>query len=66
MWYHELKEVKNMSNEILTAISSVGFPIVACCFMGVYVVKLTNTLTELKTAITEMTATFKAKENKEE
>ena len=51
-----------MSNEILTAISSVGFPIVACCFMGVYVVKLTNTLTELKTAITEMTATFKAKE----
>lgn len=55
-----------MSNEILTAISSVGFPIVACCFMGVYVVKLTNTLTELKTAITEMTSTFKAKENKED
>lgn len=66
MWYYEIKEVKKkMSNEILTAISSVGFPIVACCFMGVYVVKLTNTLTELKTAITEMTATFKAKEKEE-
>lgn len=39
---------------ILSAIGSVGFPIVACCFMGWFYVKMTETLHELSVAITEL------------
>lgn len=54
-----------MSNEILTAISTVGFPIVACCYMAYSinkqsadhhdeVAKLTEALNDLKIVITEL------------
>ena len=54
-----------MGNEVLTAISSVGFPIVACCYMA-YVnknqteahkeemSKVTEALSDLKIVITEL------------
>lgn len=54
-----------MENEVLTAISTVGFPIVACCYMA-YVnkkqteahkeemSKVTEALTGLKIVITEL------------
>lgn len=54
-----------MGNEVLTAISSVGFPIVACCYMA-YVnrnqtevhkeemCKVTEALSDLKIVITEL------------
>lgn len=41
-------------NEVLAAISSVGFPIIACCFMAWLYVKLVDTLSQLTNAITEM------------
>ncbi len=39
---------------LLSAIGSVGFPIVACCFMGWFYVKMCDTLNGLTTAITEL------------
>ena len=39
-------------------IGSLGFPIVACCFMGWLYVQMNNTLKDLTVAITELTAKF--------
>lgn len=44
--------------EISTLIGSVGFPIVACCFMGWLYVKFNETLKELTVAITKLTTKF--------
>lgn len=43
---------------ILTAIGSVGFPVVACCFMGWLYVKMNDTLKELTLAINTLTTKF--------
>lgn len=54
-----------MGNEVLTAISSVGFPIVACCYMAHVnrnqtevhkeeMSKVTEALSDLKIVITEL------------
>lgn len=50
-------------SDIVSIISNVGFPIAACCCMGVYVVKLTGVLSELKTAIAELKTVMERKEN---
>lgn len=39
-------------------IGSLGFPIIACCFMGWYCVKLNETLQELSLTIKELTTKF--------
>ena len=49
-------------NDIVSVISNVGFPIAACCCMGVYVVKLTNVLSDLKTAIADLKSVMDKKE----
>lgn len=49
-------------SDIVSVISNVGFPIAACCCMGVYVVKLTTVLSDLKTAIAELKAVMEKKE----
>lgn len=41
-------------------VSSVGFPIVACAFMGWLYVQMNDTLKELTVAITELTAKFES------
>lgn len=43
---------------ITSIIGSLGFPIVACCFMGWYCVKLNDTLQELSLTIKELTTKF--------
>lgn len=43
---------------ITSVIGSLGFPIVACCFMGWYCVKLNDTLRELSMTIKELTTKF--------
>lgn len=43
---------------ITSVIGSLGFPIVACCFMGWYCVKLNDTLQELSLTIKELTTKF--------
>ena len=45
-------------NEILNAISNVGFPIVACCFMAYYAVHLNKTIANLQSSIEANTATI--------
>lgn len=45
-------------NEITQIIGSVGFPIVACIFMGWLYVKLVETLQELTLAINTLTTKF--------
>lgn len=47
----EMETITNM-------IGSLGFPIVACCFMGWLYVQINETLKELTVAITELTAKF--------
>lgn len=47
----EMETITNM-------IGSLGFPIVACCFMGWLYVQINVTLKELTVAITELTAKF--------
>lgn len=48
-----------MEIETITSIvGSLGFPIVACCFMGWYCVKLNETLQELSLTIKELTTKF--------
>lgn len=44
--------------QISKLVSSVGFPIVACAFMGWLYVQMNDTLKELTIAITELTAKF--------
>ncbi len=46
--------------QISQMISSVGFPIVACAFMGWLYVQMNDTLKELTVAITELTAKFES------
>lgn len=43
---------------IASLVGSLGFPIVACCFMGWLYVQMNDTLKELTVAITELTAKF--------
>lgn len=43
---------------IASLVGSLGFPIVACCFMGWLYVQMDDTLKELTVAITELTAKF--------
>lgn len=43
---------------VISAISSVGFPIVACCFMGWFCVQMQNILKELTVAINTLTTKF--------
>ena len=43
---------------ITSVVGSLGFPIVACCFMGWYCVKLNETLQELSLTIKELTTRF--------
>lgn len=50
-------------SDIVSVISNVGFPIAACCCMGVYVVKLTTVLSDLKTAIAELKTVMEKKED---
>lgn len=45
-------------DEIVTVIGSLGFPIVACCFMAWYCVKLNETLRELSLTIKELITKF--------
>lgn len=45
-------------NEIMNAISNVGFPIVACCFMAYYAVHLNKTIANLQSSIEANTATI--------
>lgn len=45
-------------NDILNAISNVGFPIVACCFMAYYSVHLNKTIANLQSSIEANTATI--------
>ena len=45
-------------DQISTIIGSLGFPIVACCFMGWLYVKFNETLKELTIAITKLTTKF--------
>lgn len=45
---------------IAQLVSSLGFPIVACCFMGWLYVKMNDTLKDLTVAITELTAKFES------
>lgn len=47
----EMETITNM-------IGSLGFPIVACCFMAWLYVQINETLKELTVAITELTAKF--------
>lgn len=47
-------------NEILNAISNVGFPIVACCFLGYYAVNLNKNIAKLQSSIEANTATLAA------
>lgn len=49
-------------SDIVSVISNVGFPIAACCCMGVYVVKLTTVLSDLKTAIADLKTVMEKKE----
>lgn len=44
--------------DVAQLISSVGFPIVACCFMAWLYVQMNNTLKELTVAITELSTKF--------
>ena len=46
--------------DIAQLISSVGFPIVACCFMAWLYVQMNETLKDLTLAITELTAKFES------
>lgn len=46
--------------QISQFVSSVGFPIVACAFMGWLYVQMNDTLKELTVAITELTAKFES------
>ncbi len=43
---------------LLSAVGSVGFPIVACCFMGWLYVKMDETLKQLTIAINTLTTHF--------
>lgn len=43
---------------VISAISSVGFPIVACCFMAWFCYQMQNTIKELTVAIKELTVKF--------
>lgn len=45
-------------DEIVTIVGSLGFPIVACCFMAWYCVKLNDTLQELSLTIKELITKF--------
>lgn len=44
--------------QISGLVGSVGFPIVACCFMAWLYVQMNETLKDLTLAITELTAKF--------
>lgn len=52
--------------QLTTFISSVGFPIVACVFMGWLYVKMDETLKGLTVAITELKCKFDPDESQEE
>lgn len=41
-------------NTLMTLVGSVGFPIVACCFLFIQLTKQTETLNELKIVITKL------------
>lgn len=43
---------------VATLISSVGFPIAACCFMGWLYIQMNETLKELTIAINTLTTKF--------
>lgn len=45
-------------NFVLEAISSVGFPVVACCFMAWFCYQMQETIKELTVAIRELTVKF--------
>lgn len=47
-----------MYEQILSAVGSVGFPIVACFFMGWLYVQMNETLKELTLAIHTLTTKF--------
>lgn len=47
-------------DQISQFVSSVGFPVVACAFMGWLYVQMNETLKELTVAITELTAKFES------
>ena len=42
------------SKEIFNAISSVGFPIVACCFCGYMIYKLQNVILQLTVTLEKL------------
>lgn len=46
--------------QISGLVGSLGFPIVACCFMAWLYVQMNETLKELTLAITELTAKFES------
>lgn len=52
-----------MDENILTMISTVGFPIVMCLLLYNQNLKLTDVIQDLKTAITELTAYVKGKKD---
>ena len=46
--------------QISGRVGSLGFPIVACCFMAWLYVQMNETLKDLTLAITELTAKFES------
>lgn len=48
------------TEQISGLVGSLGFPIVACCFMAWLYVQMNETLKELTLAITELTAKFES------
>lgn len=46
--------------QISGLVGSLGFPIVACCFMAWLYVQMNETLKDLTLAITELTAKFES------
>lgn len=51
-------------NEVMQAISTVGFPIVACIFLFKQNTKLSETIGDLKSTLTENTTLLKIMINK--
>jgi len=51
-------------NEVMQAISTVGFPIVACVFLFKQNTKLSETIGDLKSTLTENTTLLKIMINK--
>lgn len=51
-------------NEIMQAVSTVGFPIVACVFLFKQNTKLSETIGDLKSTLTENTTLLKIMINK--